>query len=128
MQWAYIEKNDQTNSSCKVWNFLKESQSIEIGLGTKPLMCTEISLLCLHFYPVDKYKSMLFNAVIPSIYAWSKGSFVFAFKTPCSYYCSDLGNYPWKGLTHTILFCSVARWALSTFKCIYFQAQVQQVI
>lgn len=55
-----------------------------MGLGTKPPLCTERSLLSLHFYPVDKCKSTLLNVIIPPIYAWSAGPFVFAFETPCS--------------------------------------------
>lgn len=80
---------------------------MEISLGTKLPVSTEISLLSLYFHPMDKYKSTLLNVIIPPIYAQSTGSFVFAFRTPCSYYYADLGNYPWQRFMHTAIFCSV---------------------
>lgn len=80
---------------------------MEISLGTKLPMSTEISLLSLYFYPMDKYKSTLLNVIIPPIYARSTESFVFASRTPCSYYYADLGNYPWQRFMHTVIFCSV---------------------
>lgn len=100
----------------------------ELSLGTKLPMCTESSLLSLHFCPTDKCKSTLLNVIIPSSYARSTGSFAFAFKTPRCCYYRDLGNDPRQRRVRTAVFCSVATWALLTFKRLYFQARVQWVI